>query len=94
MTLITTQLRTFPLIHFKYAHVNTILDSFPFPRTVYPGETFQVLVVAVGQRDGTFPSAVISTMDQRFYPSHLPDSQHFQQANNMCTKLNYTLCFL
>ena len=61
------------------------------PRTVYPGETFQVSVVAVGQRHGTVPSRVVSIINQGFNPGHLPDSQHFQQANNMCTKLNYTV---
>ena len=65
-----------------------------FPHTVYPGETFQVSVVAVGQRDGTVPNRVISIIDQRYYPGHLPDSQHLQQANNTCTKLNYTVLSL
>ena len=62
-----------------------------FPRTVYPGETFQVSVVAVGQRHGTVPSQVVSIINQGFNPGHLPDSQYLQQANNMCTKLNYTV---
>ena len=61
------------------------------PCTVYPGEMFQVSVVAVGQRHGTVPSRVVSIIDQGFHPGHLPDSQHLQQANNMCTKLNYTV---
>ena len=65
-----------------------------FPRTVYPGETFQVSVVAVGQRDGTVPSTVISIINQRYYSGHLPDSQHLQQANNTCTKLDYTVLSL
>ena len=64
-----------------------------FPHTVYPGETFQLSVVAVGQRNGTVPSRVISRIDQS-YPGHLPDSQHLQQANNTCTKLNYTVLSL
>ena len=61
------------------------------PCTVYPGEMFQVSVVAVGQRHVTVPSQVVSIIDQGFNPGHLPDSQHFQQANNMCTKQNYTV---
>ena len=36
-----------------------------FPHTVYPGETFQVFVVAVGQRIGTVPSPVRNTIDQK-----------------------------
>ena len=65
-----------------------------FTCTVYPGEAFQVSVVAVGQRDGTVPSRVISIIDQKYFPGHLPDSQHLQQANNTCTKLNYTVLSL
>ena len=60
-------------------------------RTVYPGETFEASVAAVGQRDGTVPSRVVSIIVQSLTPGHLPDSQHFQQANNMCTKLKYTV---
>ena len=65
-----------------------------FPRTVYPGETFQVSVVAVGQRDGTVPSTVRSSIEQEFHPGNLPDSQHLQQTNSTCTKLNYTVSSL
>ena len=66
----------------------------------YPGETFQVSVVAVGQRDGTVPSQVISTtctcMKNMQCPAttNLKGSQYLQQANNMCTKLNYTVSSL
>ena len=66
-------------------------NHYNFPRTVYPGETFQVPVVAVGQRDGTVASRVISMIIQGLHPAHLSDSQHFQQANNTCTKLNFTV---
>ena len=48
-------------------------------------------MVAVGQRNGTVPSRVISIINQEYHPSHLPDSQHLQPANNTCTKLNYTV---
>ena len=68
-------------------------SEYPYsiPHKVYPGETFQVSVVPVGQRHGTVPSRVVSIIDQGFHPGHLPDSQHLQQANNMCIKLNYTV---
>ena len=62
MTLITTQLQTFSQTHFKYAHAcehnlpDCSENHYIMPRTVYPGETFQVSVVAVGQRHGTVPS--------------------------------------
>ena len=69
-------------------------DVHTFPRRVYPGETFQVSVVAVGQRHGTVPSRVVSVIDQYSNSGHLPDSQHLQQANNTCTKLNYTVLSL
>ena len=39
-----------------------------FPYTVYPGETFQVSVAAVGQRNGTVPSTVISIINQTVNP--------------------------
>ena len=59
---------------------------YDYPRTVYPGEMFQVSVVAVGQRKGTVPSRVISTVEN----TGLLDSQHWlQQANNTCTAFNY-----
>ena len=69
--------------------------DYNFPRRVYPGETFQVSVVAVGQRDGTVPSGVISTISgQDESQGHLRDSQQLQPANNTCTKLKYTVLSL
>ena len=72
--------------------------SYPYPwysspYTVYPGETFHVSVGAVGQRGGTVPSKVISTIDDTVYPgTTLQNSEYLQQlANNACTKLNYTV---
>jgi len=55
--------------------------------SVYPGEMFHVSVVACGQRDGTIPAAVISHTDH----GNLLGFQYIQQANNYCTKLNYSL---
>ena len=54
--------------------------------TVHPGETFQVSVVAAGQRDGTVPDNVISSTQAELLPS-----QYLQQADKTCTKLNYTV---
>ena len=59
--------------------------------TAYPGETFQVSVVAVGQRNGTVSSEVISNIDQSVNPGHLAESQHLQKTKNTCTKLKYTI---
>ena len=68
---------------------------FSFPHTVHLGETFQVAVVAVGQREGTVPSRVIGTIDNMQYPgTSLRDSQHLQQASNVCTTLSYTVLSL
>ena len=64
-----------------------------FPHKVYPGETFQVSVVAVGQKDGTVSSRVISILLQGS-PGHLPNSQCSQHANNTCTKLTYAVLSL
>ena len=70
------------------------------PITAYPGEAFQVSVVAVGQRDGTVPSTVRSIIQQLeggfltsgvSNNSWLQESQYLQQANNTCTTLNYNV---
>ena len=57
-------------------------------RQVYPGETFQVSVIALGQRNGTVPSTVSTIY---LGTGDLPPSQYHQQVNNTCTKLNYTV---
>ena len=71
---------------------NCSKSNYTASRPVYPGETFQVAVVAVGQRDGTVASRVRSTINNRQYPTtNLQDDQYLQQTNNTCTKLNYTV---
>ena len=65
-----------------------------FPRTVYPGETFQVFVAVFGQRNGTVPSTVRSMIDQTLSPGDLLESQRLQQARSTCTKFNYTVLSL
>ena len=55
--------------------------------TVYPGETFNVSVVAVGQRNGIVTAGIRSTVDR----GHLLGSQYYQQASNTCTTINYTV---
>ena len=55
--------------------------------SAYPGETFQVSVVTVGQRNGIVPAAVRSDMDK----GRLANSQYIQQTTKMCTTLNYTV---
>ena len=58
---------------------------------IYPGETFQVSVVAVGQRNGTVPGRVRSTINNP--NTNLQEDQYLQQANHKCTKLNYTMFY-
>ena len=55
--------------------------------SVYPGETFKVSAVAVGQRNGIVPSAVRSHTDK----GRLASSQYIQQTTKMCTTFNYTV---
>ena len=55
--------------------------------SVYPGETFQVLVVSTGQRNGIVPSVVRGSMNT----GRLLSSQYVQQTTKMCTTLNYTV---
>ena len=64
---------------------------------VYPGETFRVSVVAVGQRNGTVAAAVRSrTLSNAVYNIQMESGelrrfQYLQQTNNTCTTLNYTV---
>ena len=66
-------------------------DFLSFSHPVYLGETFQVSVAAVGQRNGTVAGRVNSMINQMYNPAHLSDSQHVQQTSNTCTTLNYTV---
>ena len=55
--------------------------------SVYPGETFHVSMVTVGQRNGIVPAAVRSNVDK----GRLASSQYIQQTTKMCTILKYTV---
>ena len=68
---------------------------YDIPHTVYPGETFHVSVVAVGQRNGAVPSTVISSISKHFNPGDALHSQYLQRkANNTCTTLSYAVSSL
>ena len=59
---------------------------------MYPGEIFQVSVIAVGQRHGTVPSKVISTIGKN---TNFLDSKYtLQQATDTCTTLRYAVSFV
>ena len=69
-------------------------------RSIYPGETFTVSVVVVGQRNGAVPSRVIVHIKHvhnsgdlyENVTAKLPNgSQHLQQTGKTCTDLNYTV---
>ena len=55
--------------------------------SVYPGETFQVSLVAVGQREGIVPSVVRSCPNK----GRLETSQYIQQTTTTCATINYTV---
>ena len=57
--------------------------------TVYPGETFLVPVVAIGQRNGTVPAIVKSSLEDE--QSMLDSLQEAQSVNNTCTALQYAI---
>ena len=70
-------------------HPDSSASYYNVPYTVYPGETFQVSVVAAGQRNGIVPTTVKSTAIE--HKGDLHHYQYIQQVNNTCTKLNYTV---
>ena len=73
----------YPLKEYPVSHIR-----------VYPGETFQISVVAVGQRGGTVSRTVRSTVTSTttiFHSVNLLDYQYLQQTKSTCTELNYTV---
>ena len=75
-----------------YDTCNYLYQYYGIPCSVYPGEAFQISVVAVGQRNGTLSSTVRGAVrDTYSYPVNLLDYQYLQQTNNTCTKINYTV---
>ena len=57
--------------------------------TVYPGEIFLVPVVAVGQRNGTVPAVITSSLEDKH--SMFNRLQRAQSVNNTCTALQYVI---
>ena len=83
----TSNISSDPLYIRPCEYNHSILSRF-IKHTAYPGETFQVSVVAVGQRDGAVPSTVRSTT--MYDSDDLQDYQYLRKMNT-CTKLNYTV---
>ena len=76
----------------EHYHPDCRYSWYIVPRTVHPGETFQVSVVAVGQRNGAVPSTVISSINQIYNPGDKLDSQYLERkTSNTCTTLNYAV---
>ena len=70
---------------------NTHLDCiYSGTHTVYPGETFHVSLVAVGQRNGPVPSTVRTRFNDAT-SSYLQPLQYSQEINGTCTELSYTV---
>ena len=70
-----------------YGHANCSQSDVTL--TAYPGETFSVSLVAVGQRNGIVPSLIKSTIDGN--GASLGDLQYAQSTENACTPLHYTV---
>ena len=99
MTLITTQLQTFPLTPIQICPCENKLPNcsknwYDVPYAVDPGEIFQVSVVAVGQRNGAVSSGVISTIVKSPQTNSLHSKYRLQQANNICTTFSYAVSSL
>ena len=56
--------------------------------SVYPGETFQISVVAIGQRNGIVPGLIASDIRGNSRPLSYQTSQ---QTTKTCTTVNYTV---
>ena len=61
--------------------------------SAYPGETFYISAVAVGQRLGIIPTIIRSAIVpvQSAIPSTLETLQYSQKVGRVCTKLSYTV---
>ena len=70
-----------------YGHANCSQSEVTV--TAYPGETFSVSLVAVGQRNGVVPSLIQSTIEGN--EASLGDLQYAQSTKNTCTPLHYTV---
>ena len=72
----------------REAHSNCSIRMTTYNK--YPGETFSIPVVAVGQRSGTVPT-VIHTRIESIRTVRLDNLQDAQEANKSCTSLQYAL---
>ena len=59
--------------------------------TTYPGETFQIPAVAVGQMFGTVPFSVHSTFSQMDSQKQIKELQRTQRVRGTCSNILYTI---
>ena len=72
-------------------HMNCSIKSYKFPRSVYPGEVFNISAVAVGQMHGVAPAVIIGTVIGSHNVSLLKPREQNQNASKHCTTLTYML---
>ena len=63
-------------------------------KQLYPGETMEIYVVAIGQREGTMLSPVMANIEENNSHNHsgkIRDLQSIQIAQKTCTRLSYTI---
>ena len=82
-------------VYFNPLHICPCQDNHPncdYPsiyKTVYPGETFQVSVVASGRQNTLISAEVRSHIQGN--NGELQKSQYSQETNSYCTPLNFTM---
>lgn len=60
-------------------------------RTQIPGETFELSVVAVGQREGTAPTVVHAYFGNASTPAKFKALEETQNVGKFCTNITYTI---
>ena len=72
---------------------NCSITSLKFQQ-LYPGDTIEIDVVAVGQREGRVLSPVMTTVKENHHqtlPGRINDLQTIQIVQKTCTRLSYTI---
>ena len=70
-------------------HRNCFIKSYKFPRSIYPGEMFNISATTVGQRHGVAPASIKATVNGSHNISR-PIKQ-YQNTRNRCVTLTYVL---
>lgn len=59
--------------------------------SVFPGQSFQVPLVVIGQRNGITPAIMLAFFDNSSTPAKFRDLELTQQVDKYCTNLTYTI---